>query len=186
MSCKEGHLPCLRLVAEVAANPTPEQEFYGSSIPMERAHAPTMASLLAKAKAAKQANIQRAVEARQRRLDTHKKRAQGLRAKEAQKFAIESQQSEPTELSGEAQSKTLNRTRAKEAQNYAIEAQQYEPMELWDEAQSKHPQKQEPRNLNNMPLKLNNMSQWSWGEAQSKTPPRTRVKEAQIYAIETQ
>ena len=65
MSCKEERLPCLRLVAEVAADPTLEREFYGSSIPMERAHTPTMASLLTKAKAAKQAKIQRAAEARQ-------------------------------------------------------------------------------------------------------------------------
>ena len=49
-------------------------------------HAPTMASLLAKAKAAKQARMQRAAEARQRHLDAHKRCAQGLRAKEAQQY----------------------------------------------------------------------------------------------------
>ena len=79
-------------------DPTPEQEFYGSSIPMERSHAPNMASLLAKAKATKHAKIQRAAEAQQRRLDTHKRRAQGLRAKEAQHYAIEAQQYELMEL----------------------------------------------------------------------------------------
>jgi hypothetical protein len=54
-----------------------------------------MARLLAKekitkAKAANQAQTQRAAEARQRRLDAHKRCAQGLRAKEAQQLhAIE-------------------------------------------------------------------------------------------------
>ena len=96
MSSKEERLPCLRLVAEVAVDPTPEQEFYGSFIPMEQSHALNMASLLAKAKVAKQAKIQRSAEARQRRLDVHKRRAQGLRAKEAQQYvAIEAQQYEP-------------------------------------------------------------------------------------------
>jgi hypothetical protein len=45
-----------------------------------------MASLLAKAKAVKQAKVQRAAEIRQQRLDAHKRRAQGLRAKEAQQY----------------------------------------------------------------------------------------------------
>jgi hypothetical protein len=99
MSSKEERLACLRLVAEVAADPTPEQEFFGSSIPMERSHAPNMASLLAKAKAAKQAKVQRAAEIRQRRLDAHKRRAQGLRANEAQQYhAIEAQQYEPMQI----------------------------------------------------------------------------------------
>ena len=88
----------MRLVVEVTTDPTPEQEFYGSSIPMERSHAPNMASLLAKAKATKHAKIQRAAEAQQRRLDAHKRRAQGLRAKEAQHYAIEAQQYELMEL----------------------------------------------------------------------------------------
>ena len=59
MSSKEEHLPCLRLVAKVATNPTPEQEFYGSSISMEQSYAHNIASLLAKAKATKQAKIQK-------------------------------------------------------------------------------------------------------------------------------
>ena len=90
----------MRLVVEVTTDPTPEQEFYGfrSSIPMERSHAPNMASLLAKAKATKHAKIQRAAEAQQRRLDAHKRRAQGLRAKEVQHYAIEAQQYELMEL----------------------------------------------------------------------------------------
>ena len=41
---------------------------------MERGHAPSMASLLAKAKAAKQAKVQRVAEAQQERLDAHKRR----------------------------------------------------------------------------------------------------------------
>ena len=88
----------MRLVVEVTTDPTPEQEFYGIFIPMERSHAPNMASLLAKAKATKHAKIQRAAEAQQRRLDAHKRRAQGLRAKEAQHYAIEAQQYELMEL----------------------------------------------------------------------------------------
>jgi hypothetical protein len=96
MGYKEERVPCLRLVAEVAADPAPEQEFLGSSRPKEPSHVPTMASLLAKAKAAKQAHLHRAKEARQRRLDAHKRRAQGLRAKETQLHAtIEAQQYEP-------------------------------------------------------------------------------------------
>ena len=97
MSCKEERLPRLQLVAEVAADPTPEREFYGSSILMEPAHVPSMASLLAKAKATKQAKLERAAEARQR-LNAHKRRAQDRRAKEAQIYAIEAQQYEPMEL----------------------------------------------------------------------------------------
>ena len=88
----------MRLVVEVTTDPTPEQEFYGSSIPMERSHAPNMASLLAKAKATKHAKIQRAAEAQQQRLDAHKRRAQGLRAKETQHYAIEAHQYELMEL----------------------------------------------------------------------------------------
>jgi hypothetical protein len=120
MSSKEERLPCLRLVAEV--------EFYGSSIPMERSHAPNMASLLAKAKAAKQAKIQRSAEARQRHLDAHKRRAPGLRAKEARECAaIEAQQYRQQHL--DAHKKRAQGLRAKEAQQYvAIEPQQYEPM----------------------------------------------------------
>ena len=99
MSSEEERLPCLRLVAEVAADPTPEQKLYGSSIRMEQTHGPNMASLLAKAKAAKQAKIQKVAEARQRHLDAHKRRTQGLRAKEAQEYAaIEAPQYEPMEL----------------------------------------------------------------------------------------
>ena len=73
-------------MAELVADPALEQEYLGSSIPLELSHAPTMASLLAKAKAAKQARMQRAAEARQRHLDAHKRCAQGLRAKEAQQY----------------------------------------------------------------------------------------------------
>jgi hypothetical protein len=128
MNWREERLPCRRLVAEVAADPTPEQEFYGSSIPMEQSHAPTMASLLAKAKAAKQAKIERSAEARQRHLDAHKRRAQGLRAKEAQEYAvIEAEQYRQRHL--DAHERRAQGLRAKEAQQYtAIEAQQYEPM----------------------------------------------------------
>ena len=108
----------------MAADPTPEREFYGSSILMEPAHVPSMASLLAKAKATKQAKLKRAAEARQR-LNAHKRRAQDRRAKEAQIYAIEARQQCLDAHKSRAQG-----LRAKEAQIYAIEAQQYEPMEL--------------------------------------------------------
>jgi hypothetical protein len=89
MNSKAERLPCLWLVAE-AADLAPEQEFLGSSMPIERPQAPNMASLLAKAKAVKQAQTQRAAKAQQRCLDAHKRRAQGLRAKETQQLhAIE-------------------------------------------------------------------------------------------------
>jgi hypothetical protein len=95
MSYKAERMPCLQLVAEVATDPAPEQEFLGSSKPKEPSHTLTMANLVAKAKAAKQAQLNRAKEARQRRLDVHKRRAQALRAKEAQlHHAIEAQQHE--------------------------------------------------------------------------------------------
>ena len=112
-----------------------------------------MASLLAKAKAAKQAKIQTSAEAPQWCLDVHERRAKGLRAKETEQYAIEAQQYESVELGWSQKHKQepmkLNNI-------WAIEAQQYEPMKLgWS---PKHKQKS---------MKLNNMNQGSSGEAQS-------------------
>jgi hypothetical protein len=69
MSYKEERLPCKQLVVEIEADPTRGQEFLASSIPIEQSHAPIMASLITKAKAAKQAKNQRANEACQCHLD---------------------------------------------------------------------------------------------------------------------
>ena len=98
---------------------------------MEPSEAPTMASLLAKAKAAKQAHMQRAAQARQFRLQAHKRRAQGLRANEAPESSIEDAlQYEPMELAHKKRAQGPRPANEAARPYEPMEALQYEPMEL--------------------------------------------------------
>lgn len=139
LSSKEEHLPCLRLVVEVATDPTPEQEFYGSSIFMEQSHAHNMTSLLTKAKATKQAKIQKAAQNSAATPCAHKRHAQQHEPMEIGWSSKQTQ--EPVKLNnmsqwrlGEAPSKNKSHWSstiwANEAQKYVIEARQFEPMKL--------------------------------------------------------
>ena len=124
-----------------------------------------MASLLAKAKAAKQAKIQTSAEAPQWCLDAHERRAKGLRAKETKQYAIEAQQYESVELGWSQKHKQ----EPMKLNNMPFKLKKYEPMELrWSPNQ-----KQKPMKLKNMPLKLKIWANGIWVKPKAKTVVRS-------------